>query len=83
MSDTEIIYNFIKVSVPNDHPSVYQYIIGKKRSKETAVNNVVKLADGILTPPYSHGHIRTVTKRFLKEKEEEYKQGKIEIQSIY
>lgn len=83
MSDTEIIYNFIKVSVPDDHPAIYQYIIGKKRSKETAVNNVTKLAEGILNPPYSMGHIRTVTKRFLKEKEKEYKEGKIKINPIY
>jgi hypothetical protein len=83
MSDTEIIYIFIKVSVPDDHPSVYQYIMGKKRSKETAVNNIVKLADGVLSPPYTFGHIRTVARRFLKEKEEEYQKGLIKIKPIY
>jgi hypothetical protein len=83
MSDTEIIYNFIKVSVPDNHPSVYQYIMGKKRSKETAVNNILKLTEDILTPPYTHGHIRTVARRFLKEKERDYNKGLIEIKSIY
>jgi len=83
MSDTEIIYNFINVAVPNDHPAVYQYVIGKKRSKETAVNNIVKITDGVLSPPYSIGHIRTVAKRFLKEKEEQYIKGEIIVNPIY
>ena len=83
MGDSEIIYNFINVAVQNDHPAVYQYVVGKTRSKETAVNNIVKIADGILTPPYSAGHIRTVAKRFLKGKLEQYIKGEIEVNLIY
>ena len=83
MSDTEIIYIFIELSVPNDHPAIYQYIKGRERSKQSAVNNILKLTDGILNPPYTIGHIRTVIRKFLKEKDRQYKSGEIKITPIY
>jgi len=83
MNDSDIIYNFISVSIPDDHPIVYQYVAGQKRSKSSAIEQGLRLTEGILTPPYSYGHIRTVLRRFLKEKEQQYKEGKIKIKPIY
>lgn len=83
MSDSEIIREFIEVSVPNEHPAIYIYIMGKERSKLTAVNQITKLAEGILTPPYTIGHVRTVAKAFLKEKKKQYEEGLIKIKPHY
>ena len=83
MNDSNIIYNFISVSIPDDHPIIYQYIMGKRKNKTAAIEQGVRLADGILSPPYSLGHIRTILKRYLKEKETLYKNGQIEIKEIY
>tara|TARA_B100000927_G_scaffold45106_3_gene32583 strand:- start:783 stop:1034 length:252 start_codon:yes stop_codon:yes gene_type:complete len=83
MSDSEIIKEFIEVSIPDDHPAIYQYIMGKNRSKISAINQIAKLTDGILTPPYTSGHIRTVAKQFLKQKQKDYDMGLIKIRPIY
>lgn len=83
MSDSEIIRQFIEVSVPDDHPAIFIYINGKDRSKQTAINQIAKLTEEILTPPYTEGHIRTVAKNFLKEKNEQYQMGLIKIREIY
>jgi len=83
MDDTKIIFNIIQKSVPNDHPSVYLYISGNRLTKQKAVNNIVKLFDGILYPPYSIGHVRTVVKTILKVKSDQHKRGEIEITKIY
>lgn len=83
MSDSEIIKEFIEISVPDDHPAIYQYIMGREKSKVSAINQITKLADGILTPPYTTGHIKTVARQFLKKKKEEYEKGLIKIKPIY
>ncbi len=83
MSDTEIIREFLEVSVPDDHPALYQFIMGREKSQQSAINNIAKLADGILCPPYTIGHVRTVIRAFLKDKRKEYQAGLIEIKPIY
>lgn len=83
MSDSEIIKEFIKVSIPDDHPSIYIYINGRERSRVTAINQIAQSCDGILSPPYTMGHIKTVARNFLKEKKEEFEKGLIEIKPIY
>jgi len=83
MSDSEIIKEFIEVSIPDDHPAIYQYIMGRERSRVSAINQITKLADGILTPPYTIGHIKTVARQFLKQKKKDYEKGLIQIKPIY
>jgi len=83
MSDSEIIREFFNVCVPNDHPAIYIYVFGKKRSQQTAINQLSRLAEGILTPPYTIGHVRTVARKFLKEKKEKHLKGLINIKPIY
>ena len=83
MNDTKIIFNVIQNSIPNDHPSVYQYIHGNKQTRQKVVNNIANSFNGILCPPYSIGHVRRTVKTFLKNKEEQYKRGEIKISPIY
>lgn len=83
MSDSKIIREFIETCVPNDHPAIFIYIMGKERSKITALNQITALADGILCPPYTQGHIRTIAKQFLKDKKKEYEMGQLKIKEIY
>jgi len=83
MNDTKIIFNIIQKSVPSDHPSVYLYISGNKLSKQKAVNTIVKSFEGILYPPYSIGHVRTVVKTILKLMSDQHKRGEIEISKLY
>lgn len=83
MDDSKIIEIFIKLVIPDDHPIIYQYIKGKGRSKTTALNRLGDMCYNYLSPPYTIGHIKTVGRRFLKEKEVQYKRGEIKIKPIY
>jgi hypothetical protein len=83
MSDSKIILEFLFVVIPDDHPALYQYIMGGDRSKVSAVNNIAKVVHGIFSPPYSDGHIRTVIRTFLKQKKHEHQKGLIKIKPIY
>jgi hypothetical protein len=83
MDDSKIIEIFIRLAIPDNHPIVYQYIKGRDRSKATALNRLGAVCYDYLSPPYTIGHIKTVGRRFLKEKEAQYKRGEIEIKPIY
>lgn len=83
MTDSEIIENYLTFCFPNDHPAVYQYVVGGVRSQSSAVERMLQECDIVLMPPYSAGHVRTVIRRFLKKKKTLYKEGKIKIKPIY
>lgn len=83
MSDSQIIYNFLELNIPNEHPAIYQFVIGRTRSQESAVNRLVNDCDVILIPPYSAGHVRSVIRKFLKDKKHLHSLGKIKIKPIY
>ena len=83
MNDVKIILNLIKVSIPDSHPALYQYIMGGEKSKESAINRIYSLFAGVITPPYSSKEVRDVVKHFLVVKDEMYAKGKIKISSIY
>lgn len=83
MSDSKIILEFLFIIIPDDHPAIYQYIMGGDRSKVSAINNITKIVYNLFSPPYTDGHIRTVIRTFLKEKKREYKNGLIKIKPIY
>lgn len=82
MNDSQIIYDFIELSIPDEHPAIYQYVMGGDRSKMTAINNIYKVTS-VITPPFSQGHVRTIIRRFLKNKKEQYQRGEINIKPIY
>ena len=83
MNDVKIILNLIKVSIPDSHPAVYQYIMGGEKSKESAINRIYSLFEGVITPPYSSKEVRDIVKHFLVIKDEMYAKGKIKIAPIY
>lgn len=83
MNDIKIILDLIKVSIPDSHPALYQYIMGGEKSKETAINRIYSLFEGVITPPYSSKEVRDVVKHFLDVKNEMYSKGKIIIRPIY
>ena len=83
MNDVKIILNLIKVSIPDSHPALYQYIMGGEKSKESAINRIYSLFEGVITPPYSSKEVKDVVKHFLVVKDEMYAKGKIKISSIY
>ena len=83
MTDTEIILNVIRTSIPDDHPHLYLYTTGDRGDQERAIISTVKLFEGILTPPYSIGHVRRTVKAFLNGKKEQHSRGEIKISSIY
>jgi|AntRauMFilla1563_2_1112583.scaffolds.fasta_scaffold01409_1 hypothetical protein len=83
MNESEIINSYIELTIPDDHPVIYQYIMGGIRSKETAVNNILSECSPIFSPPYTEGHVKTVIRRFLNEKLRLYNHTKIKIKPIY
>ena len=69
--------------VPNDHPAIFIYVMGGERSRLTAINQIVGLTEGLLSPPYTIGQIRMIAKTFLIEKKEEHHKGLIKVKEIY
>ena len=51
MRDFEIVYNFLEISLPDNHPYIYEYIINDHISEENIVNKILKLCDFLFMPP--------------------------------
>lgn len=83
MTDTTIIWELISVIVKDDHPSIYQYIKGKNRSREASVMRITGIIAPIFDGAYDISKIRGVVRDYLKQKESDWKNGKIKIKSIY
>jgi len=83
MSSTKIIWDAMSVMVKNDHPIIYQYIMGKTRSRESAVMRLTGLMGRIFIGAYDDARVRSVARSYLKQKEDEYKKGLIKIKPIH
>jgi hypothetical protein len=83
MSDERILYKFLKYELTDEHPAVYLYCVGQKRSQKTAVDNAVKIVGFLFCPPYTIEFIKTTIVNFLEYKKLEYKKGNIDITPIY
>jgi len=83
MSTTKIIWDVMSVMVKSDHPIIYQYIMGKSRSRESAVMRLTGLTARIFTGVYDDAKIRSVARSYLKQKEDDYKKGLIKIKPIH
>jgi DNA-dependent RNA polymerase auxiliary subunit epsilon len=83
MSDEIILYKFLKYELTDDHPAVYLYCVGQKKSKTTAINNSVKIVSDLFCPPYTIEFIKKIVINFLEYKKMEYLNGEIEITPIY
>jgi len=83
MSNTTIIWEMMDAIIKDDHPSVYQYIKGKSKSREAAVMRVTEILAPIFEGAYDVSKIRGVVREFLKQKENDFKSGNMKIKSIY
>jgi len=83
MSNTTIIWDAIVVILKDDHPILYQYIKGKKRSKEVAIMRLTGFIAPIFVGAYEDAKIRSVARQFLKQKELDYTYGLVKIKPIY
>jgi hypothetical protein len=83
MTDRTIITNFLSREFPNDHPTIYIYVCGQKRSEKTAIDKIMKLTNQIFSPPFSEFFVLEIVKDFLNDKKTKYKQGLISVKSYY
>jgi hypothetical protein len=83
ISHTKIIWDAMSVMVMDDHPVIYQYIMGKLRSRETAIGRLTGIVSPIFIGAYTTERVRGVARSFLEQKENDYKKGLIKIKSIY
>lgn len=83
MSDEIILYKFLKYELTDEHPAVYLYCVGQKKSQKTAIDNTVKIVNEIFCPPYTAEFIIKTVTNFLEYKKSEYKKGNIIITPIY
>jgi len=83
MSDERILYKYLIHELTDEHPAVYLYCVGQKRSKKTAIDNSVKIVCELFCPPYTVEFIKKVVVNFLEYKKSEYENGVIIVSPIY
>lgn len=83
MTDRTIITNFLSREFPNDHPTIYIYVCGQKRSEKTAIDKIMNLTRQIFCPPLSEFFVLEIVKDFLDNKKTQYKKGIITVKSYY
>jgi hypothetical protein len=83
MSDSNIIWKFLQRQFPDDHPVIYIYVCGQKRSEITAIDKMMSLSKQIFCPTISENFVNTIVKSYLDRKKNDYKLGKIKVKSIY
>jgi hypothetical protein len=83
MSDERILYKFLNYELTDEHPAVYLYCVGQKRSQKTAIDVATKNVFYLFCPPYTAEFIIKVVTNFLEYKKLEYKKGNIVITPIY
>ena len=83
MSDSIIIWNFLQREFPDDHPAIYIYVCGQKRSEITAIDKLMFLSKQIFCPPLSEPFVLSVVKSYLERKKQAYKNGQIKVKSFY
>lgn len=83
MSDERILYKFLHYELTNEHPAIYLYCVGQKRSRKTAIEMTVKTVAELFCPPYTIEFIIKTVTNYLEYKKLEYKEGKITVTPIY
>jgi hypothetical protein len=83
MSDIRIIWEIMDTIINDNHPTIYQYVKGKTKSKETAIMRVTGILAPIFQGAYDVSKIRGVAREFLKQKEKDFISGKLKVKSIY
>lgn len=83
MDDKTIITKFLSREFPDNHPTIYIYVCGHKRSEKTAIEKVMLISKQIFCPPFTEFFVYDIVLEFLKNKKESYKKGLIKVKSFY
>lgn len=83
MSESKLIYKFLVKNFKDDHPAIYLYCKGSKHSPKTGLSRIYNEIEDYFHPAFDKNTIAVEIKKFLDEKKQLYKDGKIEIKSIY
>jgi len=83
MPESKLIYKFLVKNYKDDHPCVYLYCKGQKYSPKTGLSRIYEEIEGFFCPPFDKNTLAKEIKSFLEEKKQLYKEGKINIKSIY
>ena len=83
MSDERILYKFLHYELIDEHPAIYLYCVGQKRSRKTAIEIAVKTVAELFCPPYTMEFIIKIVSNYLEYKKLEYKEGNITVTPIY
>lgn len=83
MNDRTIIFKFLSREFPNEHPIIYVYVCGQKRSEQTSINKILDLTLKVFYPVFSKEFILEIIEEYLKNKKTLYKKGLINVKSFY
>lgn len=83
MSDSEIIWKFLRKEFIDEHPVIYFYVTNQPRSSKNALDRAVDETKLIFGDVYPDSLIKPVVERFLQSKRTEYMRGKIQVKPIY
>ncbi len=83
MDDKSIITKFLSLEFPDEHPVIYIYVCGHKRSEKTAIEKIMSISKQIFCPPFTEFFVYDVVLEYLNHKKESYKKGMIKVKSFY
>ena len=83
MNDRTIIFKFLSREFPNEHPMIYVYVCGQKRSEQTSINKILDLTLKVFYPVFLKEFILEIIEEYLKNKKTLYKKGLINVKSFY
>jgi hypothetical protein len=83
MSDSEIIWKFLRKEFIDEHPVIYLYVTNRPRSSKNALDRAVDETKLIFGGVYPDSLIKPVVERFLQSKRKEYMCRKIQVKPIY
>ena len=82
-TDRELILKFLNREYKDEHPSLYLYICGQRRSQETGFFSILKYSRFIFYPCFTDDYLTEIIKEFLNFKKEQHKNGEINVKALY
>lgn len=83
MNDVILVTKFLMREFPDEHPLIFIYVCGQKRSEQTSIEKMMSLTKQIFSPPLHEEFVLDIVKKFLLEKKNLYKKGLITVKSYY
>lgn len=90
MTNTTFIWRYFCIPmIPPSHPAVYQYVMGGRQSKTTAIRRVTEEVFDWCNPywmgddSFTLEFVRGVCRQYLAFLEHEWKNGNIKVKEIY